>query len=126
MAQIYNKANVSKEDIKKIRDFIKDYNTERLSILLTNDWRILKTDNKRRKILLSSSGVYYWGNGFLSWIGGKKNLRLPAIIIRYNGDWWNTFLHEFGHYIQYLTEGFRNKNKRNKEKYARNFCELKS
>lgn len=122
--------NIAKVDIKRLRNFIKDFDTDGLTIILTKKWkqRFIFDSGKFKEFTIkrSETGIYWskLNSGFLYGIGGIKNINFPVIAVNCNHEnWYDTFLHEFGHYIQDKTEGGLKRYMRGKERYANAFKE---
>jgi Zn-dependent peptidase ImmA (M78 family) len=113
MVNIHWKTNqLSKADKKKVRDFIKHYVTDGLTIIFTDNWKMRYMRGNRFVKLspgISVAGLYFpRGNGWgsLFGFGGVNNIRKPLIAVNATRrTWYRTFLHEFGHYIDDTTNG---------------------
>ena len=137
---IYKTKLLKKEDKQKVRDFIRDYDTEELTIIFSERWdELISRSNKFKWITLrtSTTGIFFScrDSSTTNWkfgVGGVKEVKYPIIIVKINEErikdvvnpWWNTFLHEFGHYLDYKTNGVFKKNQHGKEEYANTFTNL--
>lgn len=131
----YRTSHLRRPEKKRIREFLKNYETEDLSIVFADKWvqlvQIWSRKESRyimkwRSLGSRCLGKYWWksNGGYMLGIGGVKRVYLPAIIVRCDrDDWWETFLHEFGHYLHDKTEGLRKRMW--KERYAEHFASTK-
>jgi hypothetical protein len=135
---IYKTNMLTKEDKKKVRDFIEPYNTEGLTIIFSERWdeRSMTHEGKYKWYALRNNLLgCYWKiqSGYAYGKCGVKNINYPLMVIKVNErtytqkgyNWWNTFLHEFGHYIDDKTNGGLQKHKR-KEAFAITFASIQS
>ena len=129
MAKIHWKTKfLSKEDKKKVRDFIKPYETDDLTIIFADNWKQKVHDGKRYKQVrpkASMRGFYCpIRNGHSFGFGGVRTISFPWMAINATKhDWYSVFLHEFGHYIDDKTNGGIKKHQR-VEAFANTFAEL--
>ena len=139
---IYKTKLLKKEDKKKVRNFIKDYDTEGLTIIFSERWdeRVYyRSKGYKWKSMGSCIGRYHKkGDGYKMGACGIKNIGYPIILVKvekeiidcmgkpmiYVGyDWWDTFLHEFGHYLNDILDNGIIKHK-HKEQYAETFASM--
>lgn len=129
---------LSKADKARIRGYCKDFDTRDLTVVVTSDWTfkpIKKNHHRKIKYALSNLrglcsgtvGVFHSGFSNLRDIYGFRNLNCPLIAIKIpQCDWWHTFLHEFGHYVDWKTNGFQYRSKKSREKFARCYADKES
>ena len=124
---IYKTKLLKKEDKKKVRDFIKDYDTKGLIIIFSERWdeRVHSNKEYRWRPIGSCIGRFYSGldNRYKIGACGICNIKYPLILVKIDDDWYNTFLHEFGHYLDDSLNGGIKKYK-HKEEYANTFTNL--
>jgi len=119
-----------KEDIKWVRDFLKDYDTKNLTIIFTSDWRARYAVGKKKFIWRAMGRRVGQYNGqqhasFLYGVGGHRNLPTPLILVKIGAkmDWKSIFLHEFGHYLDDKMTHLEGSRKR-QEQVANDFADV--
>jgi|GEM_PF-6383515 len=133
---------MSREDKKAVRDFLKDYDCDDLTVVFADRYAYQTKRGKEYSITRINGrarcGIAMFprrnGCGYSITMDGEV-IRRPAIIVNMNIEgkkrcwtWQTTFLHEVGHYIDWKTdpEGFRRKSSKAKERFAREFSALKT
>lgn len=129
--KLFYKPCATLEQRNAIRAHCKPFETSDLSIVLTDNFTY--KGSKTGRILTfkhSKYGVFRYfphkGRGHAQNQYGFKHIPLPAIIVNPTHEsWWSTFLHEFGHYLDYKTNPFYFKEStRRKEKTAKTYSAL--
>lgn len=126
------KPSATLEQRKFIRSYCNPFETSNLMVVLTDDFTFKPASNaKYRSFQHSKLGVFrHWkqkdGKGFLHYCYGFREISLPVIVINCNlPNWKSTFLHEFGHYIDFKTNpDFYTTSSKQKEKFARQYSRL--
>ena len=128
---------MSKEERKAVRDFLKDYETDDLTIVFADRWKYTATNGKTYSINTLHGhrvfGLFLWGNGGNMDYAGVKYLWTPAIVVNMEAEsgqkrWKRTFLHEMGHYLHWKEDParFEKESGKEQEQRAREFAELKT
>lgn len=124
------------EDRKAVRDFLKDYDTEDLTVVFADKWSFKAYEGGTYSIN-TEYGQTVWGlflstgYGLILNYAGVRYLHRPAILVDMEHDrpkekWKKTFLHEFGHYLHWKEDPqrFQKESTKEKERRAREFAEL--